>query len=436
MNANKRILVVEDERIVARDIQRSLTDLGYQVPTTAATSEQALQLVSEHCPDLVLMDIRLRGEVDGIETAALLKARFEVPVVYLTAYADALTVERAKATEPLGYVLKPLRPNELRSTVELALYRHEMEKRLREREHWLTTTLSSIGDAVISTDDKGLVNYLNPMAEALLGVTRTSALGQRCQELVQLVNEHSRLPLENPVTTALRDLKPAQVEGTLLGGGGREHLLANSTSPVVDERGRVLGTVMVLQDVTEQRRLQRRSDRADRLASTATIASGIAHEVNNPLAFVVANLAFVLDEIRQFKAGKSTPVPVPDEDWCKELETALLEAQQGAARVCQIVADLRAFTATESAQALTGTLGVCERVDIRETLDWALDMSASALRAIDVVRRFETVPGVTGEATRLGLALVNILVNAGRVDVGGRARTTANHFDCTNQRGG
>jgi len=412
MNSAKLILVVEDERIVARDIQRSLIDLGYRVPSTAATSERALQLAAEHRPDLVLMDIRLKGEVDGIETAAVLRERFAVPVVYLTAYADAPTVERAKATEPLGYVLKPLRPNELRSTVELALYRHEMETRLREREHWLTTTLSSIGDAVISTDQEGLVNYLNPTAEALFGVRLSQVLGQRCQDLVKLVDEHSRSPLENSATTTLRDLKPSQVEGALVRPDGREYLLADSTSPVVDERGRVLGAVMVFQDVTEQRRLQRRLDRADRLACTATIASGIAHEVNNPLAFIVANLAFVLDEVGQFRLRRSDPLLAPPGEWVDGVETALLEAQQGAARVCTIIADLRVFTSVESEQTSSGIQGVRERVDIRETLVWALDMAASALRFVTVVKNFDAVPEVTGEATRLGLAFVNILVNA------------------------
>ncbi|HEY0466298.1 MAG TPA: response regulator, partial [Polyangiaceae bacterium] len=412
MNASKRILVVEDERIVARDIQRSLTDLGYQVPATAATSEQAIRLVSEHCPDLVLMDIRLKGEVDGIDTAALLKAKFEVPVVYLTAYADALTVERAKATEPLGYVLKPLRPNELRSTVELALYRHGMEKRLREREHWLTTTLSSIGDAVVSTDEKGFVTYLNPVAEALLGVRAPEARGRYSQQLVKLLNETSGLAIEDAVTTALRELKSVQVEGVLIGADGCEHLLVASTSPIVDERVRVLGAVMVFQDVTEQKRIQRRLEHADRLASTAAIASGIAHEVNNPLAFVVANLAFVLDAVRNFKTSASVAKLGPLDDWCDEVEMALTEAQQGAARVCQIVADLRVFTASDPGALTTGMAGLRESVDLGETLDWALEMSTSALRFVNVVRAFEPVPKVTGEATRLGLAFVNILVNA------------------------
>ena len=410
--ASKRILVVEDESVVARDIQRSLTDLGYQVPATARTSEQALRLAGEHCPHLVLMDIRLKGEVDGIETAALLKEKFAVPVVYLTAYADALTVERAKATEPLGYVLKPLRPNELRSTVELALYRHEMETRLREREHWLTTTLSSIGDAVISTDERGFVNYLNPMAERLLGVRLPEVLGQPCQELVRLVDEHSRVSLENPVTAALRDLKPVHVEGALITPNGREFLFSDCTSPVVDERGRVLGAVMVFQDLTEQKRLQRRLDRTDRLACTATIASGIAHEVNNPLAFIVANLAFVLDELRLLRPGASEPTLLPGNDWRSGVETALIEAQQGAARVCQIVADLRVFAVDEPAPESPVAPSVCARVDVRETLEWALEMASSALRFITVVKHFEATPVVTGETTRLGLAFVNILANA------------------------
>ena len=412
MNASKHILVVEDERIVARDIQRSLTDLGYQVPVTAATSEQALHLVGEHCPDLVLMDIRLKGNVDGIDTAALLKAKYEVPVVYLTAYADALTVERAKATEPLGYVLKPLRPNELRSAVELALCRHGMEKQLREREHWLTTTLSSIGDAVVSSDDKGLVTYVNPVAEALLGVRQPQALGLGCQQVVKLIDEQSRLAIEDQVTVALRELKSVQVEGILTSADGREHLLDASTSPIVDERGRVLGAVMVFQDVTETKQIQRRLERADRLASTATIASGIAHEVNNPLAFVVANLAFVLDAVRSFKVSASAAKLGPLDGWCDEVETALTEAQQGAARVCQIVADLRVFTAIEPERVSPGLPGLRESVDVRETLDWALDMATGALRFVRVVRAFEPVPKVTGESTRLGLAFVNILVNA------------------------
>src|SRR5688572_2692269 len=111
----KTILVVEDERLVAKDLQRSLTNLGYQVPATAASADDAIRLASDRCPDLVLMDIRIKGDLDGIETAQILRHKFDVPVVYLTAYADEETVARAKVTEPFGYLLKPVKEGELRS---------------------------------------------------------------------------------------------------------------------------------------------------------------------------------------------------------------------------------------------------------------------------------------------------------------------------------
>src|SRR5688572_4321528 len=112
---HKTILVVEDERLVAKDLQRRLSSLGYDVPATAASAEDAIRLASERCPDLVLMDIRIKGDLDGIETAKILRHEFDVPVVYLTAYADEETVARAKVTEPFGYLLKPVKEGELRS---------------------------------------------------------------------------------------------------------------------------------------------------------------------------------------------------------------------------------------------------------------------------------------------------------------------------------
>ncbi len=116
-----KILVVEDERVVARDLQKSLTDLGYQVPHTCASGEQAIRLAGDERPDLVLMDIRIQGERDGIETAAVLRERFGVPVVYLSAFADRETIDRAKRTEPYGYLVKPVKEGPLRCAIEIAL---------------------------------------------------------------------------------------------------------------------------------------------------------------------------------------------------------------------------------------------------------------------------------------------------------------------------
>ena len=135
-----RILVVEDEWLVAQGIKENLGDLGYEVVGLAASGEEALQLALAHRPDLVLMDILLKGGTDGIEVAEQLRHRFEVPVVFLTAYADAQTLERAKVTEPLGYVLKPFEVRELHSAIEIALYKSQAEKRF----HHLNRVLRAI----------------------------------------------------------------------------------------------------------------------------------------------------------------------------------------------------------------------------------------------------------------------------------------------------
>jgi two-component system cell cycle sensor histidine kinase/response regulator CckA len=141
------ILIVEDENIIALDIKRSLLNLGYNVVGTAASGEDAIIKAEQSHPDLVLMDIMLKGEIDGIEAAEQMRRRFDIPLVFLTAYASDTVLERAKIIQPFGYILKPFRENELHTNIEMALYRHEMEKQLREREAeiWRASKLEAIG---------------------------------------------------------------------------------------------------------------------------------------------------------------------------------------------------------------------------------------------------------------------------------------------------
>jgi signal transduction histidine kinase len=129
--AGEKIVVVEDERVVARDIEKRLVKLGYAVPAIAASAEEALQKVADHHPDLVLMDIQLQGETDGIEAAEAIRVNFGIPVIYLTAFADETTLQRAKATEPFGYRIKPFDERELHVAIEVALRRRLAEAAIR-----------------------------------------------------------------------------------------------------------------------------------------------------------------------------------------------------------------------------------------------------------------------------------------------------------------
>src|SRR3990172_10007461 len=155
-----RILVVEDEAIIAADIRESLQNLGYAVTSIALSGEEAIKKVEENNPDLVLMDIMLQGEMDGIEAASQIRTRFNIPAVYLTAYSDEKLLERAKITEPFGYIIKPFNERELHTNIEIALHKHKMEKKLKESEQWLSATLKSLGEAVIATDEKGIIKIM------------------------------------------------------------------------------------------------------------------------------------------------------------------------------------------------------------------------------------------------------------------------------------
>src|SRR5918997_5561316 len=144
-----RLLVVEDEGIVARDLQNKLQRLGYTVPAIASSGEEAIRQAEKHRPDLVLMYIVLKGQMDGIEAAALIWERCGVPAVYLTAYGDDATLQRAKVTRPYGYVLKPFSERELRINIEVALYRSQMERKLQGVERWLASAIRRIGSGII-----------------------------------------------------------------------------------------------------------------------------------------------------------------------------------------------------------------------------------------------------------------------------------------------
>lgn len=165
------MLVVEDEAVVLEDLRDLLTELGHVVVAATDSGPEALRLAELHRPGLALLDIHIRGGVDGIEVARQL-SRLDVPVVFVTANRDTATLDAATATEPFGFVVKPFSERDIRAAVSVALYRHRAERKVRDMEAWLSTTLQSIGDAVLTADVAGRVTYLNAMAEMLTGWTR------------------------------------------------------------------------------------------------------------------------------------------------------------------------------------------------------------------------------------------------------------------------
>ncbi|HEY0712113.1 MAG TPA: response regulator, partial [Polyangia bacterium] len=352
-DSKARILVVEDEPELAAEVEQTLIELGYDVVGRAASGDEAIARAEERLPDLVLMDIRLRGERDGIETAAEIRDRFRLPVVFMSAHTDEATLGRARRSSPYGYVVKPFTLGELWTAVEIALERHALETKLREGERWFQTTLRSIADAILCTDVDGKVTFLNQRAEKLLGFRFEEAEGRAANDVFRVFEERSRTEVGLPLSAVLRgEVPPPMREGLLLLDRTGESIpIDASVAPITDDN-KVLGAVVIFRDLSDRRILQRRLEFADRLAALGTMAAGIAHEVNNPLAVIMANLA-MLSEAQGRASRGHTPAPATTDQtaWLDSATAGelLADAVTAADRVRRIVADLRSFTTPDDA---------------------------------------------------------------------------------------
>ena len=201
-----KIMVVEDEVIFGKDIQMSLRNLNYDVPALVTSGETAVELAERENPDLVLMDIVLRGQMDGIEAARQIRNRYDIPVIYLTAYSDEKTLRRAKETEPHGYLLKPIDPRELRSTIEMALHKIESEKKLRWSVSRHRAHVEASPDVIYNCiPENRIMMSLNPAFEKVTGWSSTELLGKPFTTLVHpddllLVEEENQLIRERKNT--------------------------------------------------------------------------------------------------------------------------------------------------------------------------------------------------------------------------------------------
>jgi two-component system cell cycle sensor histidine kinase/response regulator CckA len=408
------VLVVEDEALIADDIQRTLVGLGYDVPLTVATGREAIDAATRLQPALVLMDINLYGPMDGIEAATQIRAEYSIPVVYLTSHSDDATLARAMATAPSGYLLKPFEDRELRTAIEVALHKHALESRLAERERWFSTTLQSIGDAVIATDRNETITFMNGVAETLTNWRDGAALGKRLDEVLRLVGP-TGAPVESPVRLALqKSFAVALPDDTaLLVRGGGQVEVDDSAAPIVDGSGTVLGGVVVFRDVTEKKVLEKRLAQSERLSSLAGMAAGMAHEINNPLATVVANVGYACDGLSALNE-QMRALRVAAEQQCvldgavgavADLKAALVDAAEGAERVRRIVDDLRKFARVD---ALPRTM-----LELSDVIDSAAQSAARALSpGVQLTKQYGTTPYIDANEGQLAQVFSHLLVNA------------------------
>lgn len=293
-----RILVVEDEDAVAADIQRRLKDLGYS-PETASGENDAIAAAKEYKPDLVLMDIKLKGRSDGIALAQKLRDELGIPSVYLTAHADKATLARAKLTNPLGYLLKPFTDSELQAAIEIALQKHLSDSKLRESEAWYRAILRSTSDAVIVTDTKGVLSFLNRSAELLTGWKHSDAAGQKLDSVFRIISEDQRSAVKIPLSKIVKGKMHQRASGhvLLVSRDGRQTHIDDSAAALTDDRGNTIGIVLVFRDVTERHMIAAQLLTREKVEAIGTLADGIATDFSRLLGNISSYAASLSDSL-------------------------------------------------------------------------------------------------------------------------------------------
>lgn len=254
------ILIVEDSFIVAFHLQKTLENEGYRVIGAEASGENALKLLEKTKPDLILMDIMLGGPLDGIETARIIKSRYGIPIIYITALTDRETIQRAKITEPYGYLTKPFEDREIFTVIEMALYKHEIELRLKQSEEKYFSTVQSISDAVIVLDDQFRIVYMNPSAEVTTEWSLKESQGRDIFDVLRLSDMITNEFPVNPFQCKLGDSQPNNLPENLLlysKNKVKKPIGEGSMSLVLNSKGKSLGLVLIFKDITDKLEHQR-----------------------------------------------------------------------------------------------------------------------------------------------------------------------------------
>lgn len=260
--AEAKILIVEDDGIIGRHIQKSLERLGYEVVGVFLSGEEAVEKTAHLNPDLVLMDISLAGKIDGVQAAELIHRQVNLPIIFLTAFADPQTLQRAKVTDPFGYLLKPFDEKILRITIEIAIYKHRIERRLVESEEMLRTLVVNQGEGVAIVDPGGQIIFCNPAFDMILGLQPGEAVGMNIRSFTDEI-QFPRIVAEiEKIRTGIRSM--AEMEIIRLTGERR--IVSINASPWIDKNGNFTGSFVIANDVTEQKQIAANEKRSRALA--------------------------------------------------------------------------------------------------------------------------------------------------------------------------
>jgi PAS domain S-box-containing protein len=323
-----KILIIEDEALIALDLQTALRSWGYSVLDPVLSAEEALAVIKQTPPDLIMIDIVLQGGIDGIEAAEIIRSQWGIPVVFITAYADLEKLDKAKLTVPFGYLLKPFQEREVQVTVEMALYvfkmdqeRKKAEEEVRRLKDFYGLILENVQDGIWVTDEKDRMIFFNPAMEKIAGVKAGDVLGlnvtrdfpqEATGEFLQYY--HQAKEQGNPQPYEVRVVTPA----------GRQTVQSGWLIPRFN-KGHYLGMICSIQDITDIKRMGEERLAMSKRESTELLAGGIAHDFNNLLSVILGNLDLAIG----FEQSK--------EEMTKSLEAAMKAALESRKLTHQLI---------------------------------------------------------------------------------------------------
>lgn len=399
--AQARLMVVEDEGIVRKDLAERLQALGYSVVASVAGAQEAVAKAAEVGPDLVLMDIMLEGGMDGIQAAEQINRQMNIPVMYLTAFADNETLQRAKRTGPYGYILKPFEERELLTGIETALYKHQMENRLRESEEKYRTLVESSDQLISIVDKQGVFLFLNACVAQWLGGQPAELIGKSIYELFP----PSTAEFQMTYVTRVID----SGEGTVfeaeceLNKQKRWHI--TRVQPLKYHNRQIIVALMMSTDITERKLAEQALEEAyhtlkdtqqqlihsSKMNAMGQLAAGISHELNQPLTGIRGFAQVALLDLE------------PDHKINEDLRRIVEQTE----RMEKIIQNVRSFARKTEFKI--------DNVDLNKAIEDSLALLKTQLKVHNIRLQVEldpALPRIRGDLGQLQQVFINLITNA------------------------
>ena len=418
--AKAKIMIVEDEDLVGKELRASLEDLGYAVTSVVKTGEQAFEKAVQDRPNLILMDIQLKGQMDGIKTAELIRSSVDIPAIFLMEYADKEKLERAKLTTPFGYILKPFHDRDLKVTIDMGLYavnintkRKRAEAKLSKSKEMLQAVVDGISDPLMMLDQDISVKVLN---KAALNYYRASdfkkVIGKPCFEGLQGKTNPCE-GCEIPSAIQSRQKKAFERKGFM----EPEKIEQVVIYPMHHKDHQEGAAIIRITDVTRARQIERELIQADKMISLGVLVSGMAHEINNPNNFIMLNghllreawesivpvLKRYYDENGDFSMGG-----LPYSEMRDEIPQLFSGIKEGSERIQRIVQDLKDFARQDGAN-------MGQSVNINEAIKSSIRLIGNLIKKATNNFRIKygrNLPLIRGNKQKLEQVMINLIQNA------------------------